>query len=959
MDPSLSHSVARVHVEGEVELCSFDSLTLQDSIHRRACGKRRVHFNALVTVGETFEKYTSYFSEYDRTSRYRRGKILTEADRAGILADVENIRVELFPSGNIYGDAACKNWNLSESSIAENTSKPRSASLPTNSMLSRAQSEPRAQTEVVSKLWAQRFISKLNYNYQRELPKRRNSIVSNIRCHEEEEKLFEDGDVDSYIRTLSLNSVPVVQSRDLCFPECILEEVDSQESEEWSGSDKERRVISPFYKNSLQNRIFSDDYLRGTPLDRAQSDGMQSAVTWIRGRGSVKYEYSGLMRREMRLKVMLASDFQGSFETLMCEISDQDSHELRFRLNEDCDVIFFREHIEHPLVDLVGGSPCLLVVSKEDLSITERASRFDMAMGKAVQSHNLSIQTEIVLECKPIPFGQGRLLLGDFLIWRNKQNSFSGFESIPFWIYCARNCGMMENVFLGGQSVCGLDAQQKTQILQTIEQSGYTMNTLPNLRNYIAEFEEIQCVREPDVFVQATYDLLRGAPSEEDSSVVSILASWPRPVRLLENPGLSATVCLYLRIVPGNPHSPVFSSFKEIQSLQQANTALSAMSTEPHADKPTCIQTDTDANSSPDTPTHKESIDPEAFKALMSMFYDQLSAIGPDSGIPSNLERVGSSVGTDVVNDDHEFLSSAYGLLGGRSFTYRTNYDFTERLWLFICTRGWMAQTEYLVRVISSVCEKILSGTLSPHVHSDNTSIFAKLIRRTLQLTMKRTGSEWGLVLQAFDELCVPKNALKCIVEVGVDKLHRDFLQVFLGANITTAPELNAFVLPSLELGEKVQGLTCLHNVLEIMGSEYGLNIPRELLKSVIASAITYYKSNKSCLASIIPSFTVQCQSFTSAERHIKSLCVATKMSTWAMTIRHPGYGKSTPVPENTYTISVQPTLRFGGDDMWNTATDTPMPSLNGDAEADNLPVMMYIKKKRVHSWKQHDGPPR
>jgi hypothetical protein len=50
--------------------------------------KRHVSFSDLTQIGETYEKYSDYFSEYDRTPRYRRGKRLTEGDRKAILAEV-------------------------------------------------------------------------------------------------------------------------------------------------------------------------------------------------------------------------------------------------------------------------------------------------------------------------------------------------------------------------------------------------------------------------------------------------------------------------------------------------------------------------------------------------------------------------------------------------------------------------------------------------------------------------------------------------------------------------------------------------------------------------------------------------------------------------------------------------------------------------------------------------------
>ncbi|KNC79864.1 hypothetical protein SARC_07760 [Sphaeroforma arctica JP610] len=151
-----------------------------------ACGfSLFVHSNNLVCVGETFEKYTGYFSEYDRTPRYRRGKILTEADRRGILADIEEIRQELFPTGNAYGDVACRTWESPKGSYCEGSqSGEAKISLSKQVSLLKAEEEKndeavrRHSAEVESSKWAQRFITKLKYNYQPDRNKRRSSLFA-------------------------------------------------------------------------------------------------------------------------------------------------------------------------------------------------------------------------------------------------------------------------------------------------------------------------------------------------------------------------------------------------------------------------------------------------------------------------------------------------------------------------------------------------------------------------------------------------------------------------------------------------------------------------------------------------------------------------------------------------------------------------------------------------------------
>jgi len=66
--------------------------------------KRRVSFGD-VSIGETYEKYNNYFSVYDRTPlKTSITKGMSDAHKLEIELEVEKLRYELFPDGQIYGD---------------------------------------------------------------------------------------------------------------------------------------------------------------------------------------------------------------------------------------------------------------------------------------------------------------------------------------------------------------------------------------------------------------------------------------------------------------------------------------------------------------------------------------------------------------------------------------------------------------------------------------------------------------------------------------------------------------------------------------------------------------------------------------------------------------------------------------------------------------------------------------
>ncbi|XP_071788335.1 protein zwilch homolog isoform X1 [Asterias amurensis] len=162
----------------------------------------------------------------------------------------------------------------------------------------------------------------------------------------------------------------------------------------------------------------------------------------------------------------------------------------------------------------------------------------------------------------------------------------------------------------------------------------------------------------------------------------------------------------------------------------------------------------------------------------------------------------------------------------------RQDLYFSESLW----TTLWSTATCYddFIRAFSLVFSELRKGELQPIVHGDNQSTLAKMIRASYQQEMNKIN------IEGVDNLTM-------LVEIGLDKLRRDYTNFFIASELTTLNQLQWYVKTSESCGiiEQVSRLRALHNVLEVaVVSVTSLKLPPEHRRSLVRSALIYYQSH-------------------------------------------------------------------------------------------------------------------
>uniref|UniRef100_A0A4W3K2B4 Protein zwilch n=1 Tax=Callorhinchus milii TaxID=7868 RepID=A0A4W3K2B4_CALMI len=145
----------------------------------------------------------------------------------------------------------------------------------------------------------------------------------------------------------------------------------------------------------------------------------------------------------------------------------------------------------------------------------------------------------------------------------------------------------------------------------------------------------------------------------------------------------------------------------------------------------------------------------------------------------------------------------------------RGDLDFAEQLW----TRMRKSSTSSHNLIVSQI-------------HRGSNNSLSKLIQQSYHSTMP-TVSVSGL------------NAIRMLLEIGLDKLQRDYINYFIGQELTTLNYLDYFLVSTVRPEEQVQRLHKLHHVLELVVTcSAFLSLSHENLFALTQSCIRYYKDN-------------------------------------------------------------------------------------------------------------------
>ncbi|WAQ98953.1 ZWILC-like protein, partial [Mya arenaria] len=159
----------------------------------------------------------------------------------------------------------------------------------------------------------------------------------------------------------------------------------------------------------------------------------------------------------------------------------------------------------------------------------------------------------------------------------------------------------------------------------------------------------------------------------------------------------------------------------------------------------------------------------------------------------------------------------------------RKDLDFTDHLWKIL-----QACTSYveLVDTFKYVVAELRRGDFQPFINSHNTTTVGQMVKDSYRGQL-RTPLLTGL------------SPLLYLAEMGVQKLSRDYLHVFLSRHLANMGMLDYFLKGNLELEDKLNRLTKLHHSLEtvVMLKKY-LNLPLECLAKCCREMLKYYESH-------------------------------------------------------------------------------------------------------------------
>lgn len=300
----------------------------------------------------------------------------------------------------------------------------------------------------------------------------------------------------------------------------------------------------------------------------------------------------------------------------------------------------------------------------------------------------------------------------------------------------------------------------------------------------------------------AQYDLfgasiLENTIMDSQSNIVVDLA-WNNVVKILEAPQHSSVATLNIKMEPGDQRSPVYQIYKELEFLLVLAEGLK-----------------TGETGWPEVLEEKSAV--EVVKELIEDLKNQITAS----------QHQPKRIDTEKLRSDAAAVESTIH----SSFTpERGDLDFAEQLWTRM--RETVSSYRDVVDCLMLVIQHLKCKDIQPWIHRGSNSSLSKLIQQSYQSVMPAVHIN-GLT------------AIRMLLEIGLDKLRRDYINYFIGQELTTLNYLDYFVNSTVNLEEQVLRLHKLHHMLELVVScSAFLTLKHGKLFALTQSCSKYYKDN-------------------------------------------------------------------------------------------------------------------
>ncbi|NXX93052.1 ZWILC protein, partial [Centropus bengalensis] len=299
----------------------------------------------------------------------------------------------------------------------------------------------------------------------------------------------------------------------------------------------------------------------------------------------------------------------------------------------------------------------------------------------------------------------------------------------------------------------------------------------------------------------ARYELL-GAAAMEDTMVESesnifVDITWDPVDKMLEMPPLTAAATLNISLESGDPRSPVYQQYRELQFLLALAEGLKTGVTE-----------------------WPEPLESESTVERVQEFLTGLKKQLDGFCVSANKNE------TEKIKSDTAAVNGSMKSI----FSERGDLDFAEQLWCKM--RGKAYSYQELIECFTLVIKSLERGEIQPWIHQGSSSLLSKLIQQSYH------GKVEVVSLSGI-------TPIQMLLEIGLDKMKKDYVSFFIVKSSICLLLQDYFISTSVDLQEQVHRVQKLHHMLEIMVScTVLLQFKHENLFPLTQICMKYYKEN-------------------------------------------------------------------------------------------------------------------
>ena len=444
-------------------------------------------------------------------------------------------------------------------------------------------------------------------------------------------------------------------------------------------------------------------------------------------------------------------------------------------------------------------------------------------------------------------------------------NTWKVANALPdVWFVCEKS--QQGIVALG----CTYDGPKSTLLTFSIEEQESTLEM--DVKSKITQDQGSRKFSGGAVFSE--YDIASSSSPDDEEPLdeLKIQFSWCDPESMLSSPSENSDALLKISNTPGDQFSPVLSTYKELELLYKL------------------CRIPSDSSS--------WSTDEESEGVLIQ---SDMTVSAVQSFIEEVAHPITESAEATVVSPTSDNVI----------FESRTDLDFLERLWKFSYNVTSFAELQF---VFAEVFKAVLLRKIQPFIHRKSTSTLAGLLRQML-LSQNGTNLQEDMALK-FQMLLTERRLLPCLIQLGIEKMSRDYRSFFISADLCSTNQLEEFFISGSSQLEQCLELCKLHSILELNASIMKvLRLPSSVLSTFTKTVMEVYKKDPHYQPFLrSPVFSLPLPAYSPALKSVVALCSKLLPTTWCMQQRRKNDQycyRGTHQKSNIYMMRNEPLFRY------------------------------------------------